>query len=191
MCFVNRYLQDLEIATTRTSTRQPHAAKPRTQTWIPPGGNAAKINADGAISCEGTTGAAAAVCRDQHGNYLGASAVVFDGLVDAPCLEAQACNEALALAQDLILTHAIIASDCLQVIQDINRASSSSSYALVLNEIRDRTTDFVSITFRFKNREANFEAHALAKAASSLLVGRHLWQGNPPDIICIPSMIDE
>ena len=86
----------------------------------------------------------------------------------------------------------IIAYDCLQVIQDINGASSSSSYALVLNEIRDRVYDFVSITFRFENREANFEAHALAKAASSLPAGRHLGLGNPPDIICIPpALVDQ
>ena len=115
--------------------------------------------------------------------------VVFYRLLDATSLEPQAFNESLALAPVLLLTHAIIESDCVQVIQDINGASSSSSYALVLNEIRDRTTDFVSITFRFKNREANFEAHALAKAASSLLVGRHLWLGILPNIICIPHIV--
>lgn len=189
MCFVNRYLQDLEIATTRAPTGQTQPAQPRVHRWIPPGEDVAKINADGAISRQGRVGASAAVCRDKNGTYLGASAVVFDGLVDAPSLEAQACNEALALAQDLLLTHAIIASDCMQVVSDINGASRSSSYALVLNEIRDRITDFVKVSFRFEVREANFEAHALAKAASSLPVGRHLWLGNPPDIICIPSVV--
>ena len=121
-----------------------------------------------------------------------ASALVFDGLNDAAVLEAHACNEALALAQDLLLTHAIIASDCVQVIQDINGASSSSSYALVLDEIRTRTLDFVKVVFRFENREANVEAHALAKAASTLPVGRHVWLGNLLDIICIPPvLVDE
>ena len=68
----------------------------------------------------------------------------------------------------------------------------SSSYAFVLDEIRDKTLDFVKVSFHFENREANFEAHALAKAASSLPMGHHLWLGNPPDIICIPpALVDQ
>lgn len=189
MCFVNRYLQDLDIATVRVSTRNAQPVQPRTQRWIPPGEDAVKINVDGALSRQRTLGASATVCRDKDGRYLGASAVVFDGLVDAPSLEAQACNEALALAQNLNLSHMVIASDCMQVISDINRAALSS-FALVLNEISDRKKDFVKVTFRFENREANCEAHALAKAASSLPVGRHLWLGNPPDIACIPSVLN-
>jgi ribonuclease HI len=177
MCFVNRYLQDLEIATTRVSNGHTQSVHPRVRRWIPPGEEAAKINVDGAISRQGTMGASAAICRDGNGNYIGASTVVFEGLVDAPSLEAQACNEALALAQDLLVTHAIIASDCLQVVSDVNGAAQFSSYALVLNEIRERATDFVRVIFRFENREVNYEAHALAKAASSLPVGRHLWLG--------------
>ena len=58
-------------------------------------------------------GAAAAVCRDKDGKYLEASATIFEGLVDAPSLEACACNEALSLAKDLNISHLIIASDCM------------------------------------------------------------------------------
>jgi len=48
-------------------------------------------------------GAAAAFCRDNDGTYLGASAVVFVGITDPATLEALACREALALAEDLAL----------------------------------------------------------------------------------------
>lgn len=140
------------------------------------------------MSRQGRKGAAAAVCRDKDGQYLGSSAVVFDGLVDAPSLEAQACNEALALAKDLNLSQVVIGSDCMQVVSNINGAAAPS-YALVLSEIRDRTKDFVKVSFRFENRETNLEAHALAKAALSLSVGRHMWLGILPDIICIPSIL--
>ena len=108
------------------------------------------------------------MCRDKEGNYLGSSAVAFDGLVDAPSLEAQACNEALALAQDLMLTHVIIASDCMQVVTDINGTSPSSSYAFVIQEIKARAMNFARVSFRFESSEANCEAPALAKATSSL-----------------------
>lgn len=48
-------------------------------------------------------GFAAVVCRDEHGKFLGVSAVVISGLTDATSLQAIACNEGLALAQDLQL----------------------------------------------------------------------------------------
>ena len=64
-------------------------------------------------------GAAAALCRDKDGHYLGASAVVYDGLVDAASLEVQACNAVLALAEDLNLQNFIVASDSKQTTSDI------------------------------------------------------------------------
>ena len=49
--------------------------------------------------------------------------------------------------------------------------------------------DFVSSSFRYECREANVEAHAIAKAASSLPSGRRLWLGILPNITCIPSVL--
>ncbi|XP_073362839.1 uncharacterized protein [Aegilops tauschii subsp. strangulata] len=130
--FVNRYLDELEVANLgRTTTTSP-AVQQRPARWRPPEDEACvKINVDGAISRRGTTGAAAAVCRGRLGNYLGASAIVLDGLVDTPSLEAHACNEALVLARDLNISHAIVASDCMQVVTDIKRESSIATSSLV------------------------------------------------------------
>ena len=129
-------------------------------------------------------GAAAAICRDKDGHYLGASAVSIDGLVGAASLEARACSEALALARDLNVTHAMIASDCLQVVMDLN-GGTFSSYSLVIDEIKESMSDFVKISFCYECREANLEAHAIAKAASAFPSGRRLWLGTLPDIACI------
>lgn len=134
-------------------------------------------------------GAAAAICRDKDGHYLGASAVVYDGLVDAASLEVQACNEALALAKDLSLSRMTIATDCMEVVCNIDKGASTH-YAPVLHEITERRKEFEDVSFHFEHREANFEAHALAKAASTLPVGRHLWLGDLPDIICIPLVLN-
>ena len=125
MCFINRYLEDLEIAAVRTVQPTMGAAQPRVQRWIAPGENSAKINVDGGLSRNGCMSAAAAVYRDKDGKYLGASATIFEGLVDAPSLEACACNEALSLAKDLNITHVIIASNCMQVGSDINQGAHS------------------------------------------------------------------
>lgn len=59
------------------------------------------MNVDGGLSRHDERSAAIIVCTDKTTNYLGASAIVFDGLVDPTYLEAHACNEALAIAQDL------------------------------------------------------------------------------------------
>jgi hypothetical protein len=48
-------------------------------------------------------GVAAAFYRDNNDQYLRASAVVFHGVTDQATLEALACREALALAEDVAL----------------------------------------------------------------------------------------
>ena len=183
-------LIELEVANLGRTTTPSPTVQWMPGRWRPPNdGACVKVNMDGAISRRGTTGAAAAVCRDGLGNYLGASTIVLDGLVDAPSLESHTCNEGLVLARDLNISHAIVASDYMQVVTDIKRGSSSS-YAFLLREINERMIDFVKISFCFESRESNFEAHALAKAASSLPSGRHMWLGILPDIICIPLVLN-
>lgn len=66
-------------------------------------------------------GSAAAVCRDTDGNFLGSSALVIEGVVDPPTLEAIACREALALVDDLHIQQFVVASDCKQVISDSHK----------------------------------------------------------------------
>ena len=68
MCFINRYLDDLDIATARRVMLNEKPPRRRVHRWIPPGEDAVKINVDGAISRSGMAGAAAAICRYKHGN---------------------------------------------------------------------------------------------------------------------------
>ena len=74
------------------------------------------------------------MCRDKSVTYLGASAVVFEGLVNPASLEAKACSEALALARDLNLNDLEIASDCQEVISNITNGGSPT-YAPIIREI--------------------------------------------------------
>ena len=91
--------KDLHVTAGNSRTR---ATSPG---WLPPTDAKAKLNIDGGVSRSGRRGAAAVVCRDRAGAFLGASARVFEGLTDPPSLEAQSCNEALALAMDLNLNY--------------------------------------------------------------------------------------
>ena len=58
---------------------------------------------------------AVAICRDNNGVFLGSSALVIDGIWDPTTLEAIACRETIALAEDLHIQQMVVASDCKQV----------------------------------------------------------------------------
>uniref|UniRef100_A0A453L8H0 RNase H type-1 domain-containing protein n=1 Tax=Aegilops tauschii subsp. strangulata TaxID=200361 RepID=A0A453L8H0_AEGTS len=163
------------------------ATKATRPVWIPPTDFDVKINVDGGVSC-GRRGAAAVICRDKAGAFLGSSARVFEGLTDPPSLEAQACNEALALATDLNLNDVCVTSDCAEVISKIG-TEAPCHYTSILREISYRSTHFQDIRFVHESRKYNLEAHSLAKAAVSLSNGRHVWLVTTPDIICIPMNI--
>lgn len=109
--FVNKFLAELEmIPEKRAHSRDLHATSgdqhvfsgrtnetPAQGGWRPPECHDVKMNVDGGLSKTGERAASAVFCSDKSGNYLGASAVVFEGLFDPTILETHACNEALAV----------------------------------------------------------------------------------------------
>jgi ribonuclease HI len=84
--------------------------------WISPLG-VAKINVDAAISKNRGLDLVAAVARDCTGNFLGASALVVEGVTDPQVMEAIAYWEGVALAKDLLLQKIKMASDCNNVVK--------------------------------------------------------------------------
>ena len=102
--FVSRFIKELELINTKPQHTLQAApwvnvaahARPK----APPEGFV-KIHVDGAVY-RNRRGTAAAVCRDQTSNYLGSSELVLPGITDPPTLEAIACREGLALADDLL-----------------------------------------------------------------------------------------
>ena len=102
-------------------------------------------------------------------------------------MEAIACREAVALAEDLNQPSYIVSSDCKQVVDDLAKGSQGA-YGAIIREIRHRVPS--TSKFIFEGRAANVEAHKLAKYALSLLPGRHVWLGQPHDQTCIPLSVD-
>ncbi|XP_073355474.1 uncharacterized protein [Aegilops tauschii subsp. strangulata] len=166
--FIMKYIRELNDCkpvevkhnpVTRSSVRKPR--------WIRPPENFAKIRFDGAVNRANDEGSFNAVCRDGDGNYLGSSVIRCTGLTDPATLEALACREALALAQDLSLSHVIVASDSKGVVQDI-KLGIGGMYATIVKEIRETMELFQECTVIFEGRETNQEAHSLAKHAFGL-----------------------
>ena len=127
------------------------------------------------------------MCRDDLGNYLGSSAIVLRGITDPTTLEAIACREALALAEDLNIHRIVISSDSKQVVRDI-KSGNLGTYGTVIKEIHSRALHFMC-DFMYECRRCNVEAHSLAKHLLSLGPGRHVWLGQSFNPRCIPQIV--
>lgn len=69
--------------------------------WIPPPVGMMKINVDASVSKNKKISSAVVVARNTAGVFLGASAIVLEGVTDLETMEVMACREGLALATDL------------------------------------------------------------------------------------------
>jgi hypothetical protein len=138
-----------------------------------------KINVDGAVSRHEDHGSFSAICRDEFCHFVGASARTVKGISHPATLEAMACAEALSLAADLGMMHIQISSDCLEVINELKKGTLGP-YGSILIQIRTRTSSFTSVSFVHENRDANGDAHLIARNALGQPFGRRLWLLNPP-----------
>ncbi|XP_020153536.1 uncharacterized protein [Aegilops tauschii subsp. strangulata] len=176
--FITSYMAELGVI--NDANRHPRQAvipaqQQRQNPKKPPSGYY-KIHVDAAVRAR-KGGSAAAVCRDEAGNYVGASTLVLEGVTDPASLEVIACREALCLAEDLNIHNFVVASDCKQVVADIDH-NAGGRYRAIISEIHFRTAN-VQCKFTFECRAANYEAHSLAKLSLSREPGRHVLFGVP------------
>jgi hypothetical protein len=80
---------------------------------LPPPEGMIKVNVDEAMSRDNNCGSVASVFSNSSGQYMGSSAIVFQGLSDPTMLEDLAFCEALTLAADLHVDRVIVAIVCL------------------------------------------------------------------------------
>ena len=101
--FVTRFIAELDQLQEPSASHAIMNTDATSSAWVLPAEGCAKINADGGISLDHNVGAAAAICRDREGNFLGSSILVVRGATDPATIEALACREAQALARGLSL----------------------------------------------------------------------------------------
>jgi hypothetical protein len=63
-------------------------------------------------------------------------------------------------------------------------------FGSILSEIKDRSRIRGGTNFIHERRESNFEAHNLAKMASTLPVGRYVWLLEPPERLNVPVILN-
>ena len=94
----------------------------------------------------------------------------------------------MALADDLNMGRAYVASDCKSVIIEI-ADGSKGRHGAIIAEFNDRASRFQECSFVFESRASNFESHNLAKHMISSGVGRHLWLGTPDYVTILVHII--
>lgn len=70
-----------------------------------------------------------------------------------------------------------VASDCLNVINNIQEVPPSCECMMILQGIEEKEKVFDRLQLVHEGRESNSEAHNLAKFASTLEPGHHLCSG--------------
>jgi hypothetical protein len=124
--------------------------------WIRPPSGLVKINVDAAISKNTRTATSAvAVARDEMGHFLGASALVLEGIDQAEVDEALAYRECLALARGLGLQSFVLAIDCANVVRRM-QGDGFERHGTIFLEIKSRREAFSKVEFIYEGRHANF-----------------------------------
>lgn len=72
--------------------------------------------------------------------FLGAPAVVYEGVMNPAILETYACREALVLGEDLLLTKMKISSDYMRVIKDQKAPKKMGDNCMIFKEIHARSS---------------------------------------------------
>lgn len=142
---VNRLLAELEVC----NLAQDKALRERPQgkrgyRWIPLNRGSVKINVDAVILKDERKGVVATVCRDGEGHFVAASAVTYYEFDDPEAREALACTKALVLAEDCTLWRVQVASDCQNMVKNIQKMPRCS-YMMIFQDIKERSESFVSM----------------------------------------------
>ncbi|KAJ1296190.1 hypothetical protein BS78_01G280500 [Paspalum vaginatum] len=183
-CFVERFIFDLDIQ--QPKVLEGKQVQERAQRGIKASSpfGFAKINVDAAMSKN---------AKDSDGLFLGASALVMTGVTDAEIMEAMACREGQALAQDLALQKVRLASDCSNVIKSLGGAGMGC-YGQIVREIKSTVCQFQTIDFVHEPRSSNVDAHRLARNS---LYNSNAWMGfkhhtrctSSSDIAALPQLL--
>lgn len=149
----------------------------RCKKWSPPAEDYHKIHVDAAVLRQDTRGALATICRSHEGIFVGASAMVIQGMNDPEILEGLALREAFSLAGDLNIKKVQVVTDCKSLVNNLNIDYRGPS-SVIIRDIKTSMWSFEDAKVEHEMRESNEEAHSLAKAALS-----------PPEIACIPDIV--
>ncbi|CAH9135001.1 unnamed protein product, partial [Cuscuta epithymum] len=148
--------------------------------WKRPEEGRLKLNTDASV-LPGNISGLGWVVRDSGGFFVAGGVNTCHGCSPAVA-EALSIREALSWLKQQGWDNIDVESDSIQIISRIKSGSDDSLPGLIVEDIRDISSGFTSISFSHVKRSANRVAHDLARAAVSMS-DRYIWiYTNPPCI---------
>ncbi|KAL6497650.1 hypothetical protein OROHE_027083 [Orobanche hederae] len=122
------------------------------------------------------------VLRDEHGSFMAAKGIPWNGVYESSVAEAMAVREALSWVKGKGIDYVQVETDALKVVLAFQKQASYSSFDLLLNDVKELMSCFTHIEFSFAKRSANRAGHLLARESVSLSDCEE-WSSSPP--LCI------
>ncbi|XP_074315009.1 uncharacterized protein LOC141651187 [Silene latifolia] len=161
----------------------------RLGSWEPPGSGVSKINTDAGV-VEGVGVGLGAVSRNSAGEVEWAVVVQRGAGCAVDMAEAEAILLGLREAIRMQSRNVVIESDCLIVVDDLNRNRRGKSELFVIyEEIRQLSLSFESIVFKHISRNFNKLAHVIAHAMP-WFHGRRFWTSVLPAELGVVALSD-
>ncbi|KAH9717156.1 putative reverse transcriptase/RNA-dependent DNA polymerase [Citrus sinensis] len=160
------------------------------QTWLPPPNGWYKVNVDAAIRPSNQTAGLGVVIRDSRAKVVAAAVqnTIYKG--DVECMEAEAINFGIQVAQSTNFLPMIIESNSKGVVDlACNRKGSITEIFWKIATIQDSLKRLGRVQIQHVPRSFNRIAHGLAKKALEY-VSSAVWLGNYPDEILLLLTID-
>ncbi|KAK9996688.1 hypothetical protein SO802_021374 [Lithocarpus litseifolius] len=134
------------------------------------------VHVDGSPSCIGVA------IRDYRGSLFAASSKILPAPFSVEITEALALQEGVLLALDLGISHAIVESDALSIIQAITEGDLGGDLGHIVQNIKDISSSFSWCSFQHLKRSGNRATHELARAARISGVS-WVWEGVCPSFV--------
>uniref|UniRef100_A0A803Q7N5 Reverse transcriptase n=1 Tax=Cannabis sativa TaxID=3483 RepID=A0A803Q7N5_CANSA len=135
-------------------------AKPK---WGPPPSDCVMINTDASLIDDKMGYGLSAVLRDSVGDLIVVETVFVPGIASIFLAEAVAVKLGVRLAQKWSVSKAIVAADCLSIINSLQSSSAlNSDWGMLCRDILSLKHHFLSLNFTHVHRDCNAVANALA-----------------------------
>ncbi|XP_075659080.1 uncharacterized protein LOC142628944 [Castanea sativa] len=140
-----------------------HSQSYEASKWEAPPTGVYKVNVDGATSGDGRSFVAGVVIRNSKGESIAALCKPLPRQFSSLEIEVLALEHEILLAQEMELSHVILESDALTVVQDIQAKEFNGNFGHLYQGILSLFESFSNWKISHLKREYNKVAHALAQ----------------------------
>jgi hypothetical protein len=142
---------------------------PEVAIWQKPPMGICKLNWDAAVDSQGRRIGIGAIVRDHNGEVLAMLCETMAFINDPVTAEALAARRGAELCQSLGILKLVLEGDALQIVQALRSTGDRwCPYGLIIEDTRRMLRNFQECSVNHVRREANVEAHKLAKLSFSV-----------------------